>query len=296
MPLLKKKVCESVLFNVLEDLKRILQSIDIESDDESVDDSGLELKLGRELSLDSASDEQPTSTMSMSAMLQELKNSKAKIESVEEESPKKDNQETEEENKGDEKRIETEARPFEEAVESVEAKQEEMQSDEKENFENEESPKEKEKEESDPEEQEKEIKVEADKGTESPVQEETEIHESKEKPESTGQLNVEQTEKPDQPEQAEAETEAEKPDQSEQTLAETQSQPLNETPSPEPSIPAGGSGSLPNSQVVTLEDLFPTPTSLSRFSEEIPDDFNTRQFLLSQQISQAHPGFPGFPV
>ena len=296
MPLLKKKVCESVLFNVLEDLKRILQSIDIESDDESVDDSGLELKLGRELSLDSASDEQPTSTMSMSAMLQELKNSKAKVESVEEESPKKENQETEEENKGDEKRIETEARPFEEAVESVEAKQEEMQSDEKENFENEESPKEKEKEESDPEEQEKEVKVEADKETESPAQEETEIHESKEEPESTGQLNVEQTEKPDQPEQAEAEAEAEKPDQSEQTLAETQSQPLNETPSPEPSIPAGGSGSLPNSQVVTLEDLFPTPTSLSRFSEEIPDDFNTRQFLLSQQISQAHPGFPGFPV
>ena len=40
------------------------------------------MKLDRELSLDSTSDEQPTSTMSMSAMLQELKNSKAKAESI----------------------------------------------------------------------------------------------------------------------------------------------------------------------------------------------------------------------
>ena len=163
MILSKKKVCECVLFNVLEDLKRILQSIDIESDDESVGDSGLEVKLGRELSLDSVSDEQPTSTMSMSAMLQELKNSKTKVESVEEESPKKDNQETEcvvketEEEKKvqEEKSVESEVKPVEETkeavetvetVETVEEKQEETQTEEKEIIKNVEKPAEKEEE------------------------------------------------------------------------------------------------------------------------------------------------------
>ena len=44
------------------------------------------------------------------------------------------------------------------------------------------------------------------------------------------------------------------------------------------------------SHTPSLQDLFPTPLSIDRSSVDIPEEYNTRQFLLIQQINGNYPG------
>lgn len=46
----------------------------------------------------------------------------------------------------------------------------------------------------------------------------------------------------------------------------------------------------PNSPVLTLSDLFSDTASLTRTSSEVPEEVNTRLFLLNQQLTSDHPG------
>ena len=46
----------------------------------------------------------------------------------------------------------------------------------------------------------------------------------------------------------------------------------------------------PNSPVLTLSDLFSDTASLTRTSSEVPEEENTRLFLLNQQLTSDHPG------
>ena len=45
-----------------------------------------------------------------------------------------------------------------------------------------------------------------------------------------------------------------------------------------------------NSPVLTLSDLFSDTASLTRTSSEVPEEENTRLFLLNQQLTSDHPG------
>lgn len=45
-----------------------------------------------------------------------------------------------------------------------------------------------------------------------------------------------------------------------------------------------------NPHLLTLNDLFSEPTTLSRSSDVIPEEYNTRLFMLNQQLSSPQPG------
>lgn len=260
----------------IEDLQNILKNIDVESDDSSVDDEVLNQKLNNISLLEESDGDQPTNTKSMSAMLREKEVAK---------------QETD--NSVKEDLGEAVAEPVDSEVgvtEEVSQLKQEMPSKEPINdLANE-----------------KEELVE--KTTDESVKGEV-IEEVKKLVEELAARVEDASNKVDneQTQQVESVNEGIK-SVSEQPILEdehvesmnTSESERNEQPEqPIPSsptivdIPSSGDNKPTHdtvSHTPSLQDLFPTPLSIDRSSVDIPDEFNTRQFLLIQQINENHPG------
>ena len=257
-------------------MKNILKNIDIESDDSSVDDEVLTQKLNNISLLEESDGDQPTNTKSMSAMLREKEVAKQETNnSVKEDLDKvmagpADSEVglTEEVNQLKQERVSRE--PINDLANEKE------DSTEKTTDEN--------------------VKEEIVEEVRKLVEElsarvedmSNEVHSEQTK--QVESVNEEVESMNEQPQLEDKHVEPMNTSESERNEQPIEPMPASPTVVDIPSSANNKPIHDTASHTPSLQDLFPTPLSIDRSSVDIPDEYNTRQFLLIQQINENYPG------